>query len=136
MSFKLSKDECKQRTDLMAKLSEMRNAFETAIETYNETIQEARGSVEESAQALNDALEEARSFVADIANQGESDYAEKSERWQESDKGQAAQEWWQAWQELESSLEPVEIDFPDGITVDVEDHADLLDNAPDEADMP
>jgi molecular chaperone DnaK (HSP70) len=56
---------------------------------------------------LNEKIEEARGFVEDIKNERQEEFDDKSERWQEGERGEAAQEWLQSWENAESELSEI-----------------------------
>lgn len=82
--------------------------------------------------AYNEAIEEARGFVQDVARQADADISDKSERWQEGEKGQAAIGWKDEWEG--ASFEEVSVEYPDDIEAEGLDHADTLDQLSTDAD--
>ena len=84
-------------------------------------------------EAYNGILADARGFAEDIASTAEAEIDEKSDKWREGDKGEAAALFRDEWQNL--SLDDVEIDLPEEITFDDPDHAAVLDGAPVEAEL-
>jgi outer membrane murein-binding lipoprotein Lpp len=134
MPFKLDKQEIARRAKLQEELVELRGKLEDAVSTYNAAVSELQTPVNEALEKYNAAVEEARGFVFDIANQADSDINEKSEKWQEGDKGQAAMEWKDAWASEE--FNEVEIEFPDELSLPDEefDHDGRLENLPEAAD--
>jgi peptide subunit release factor 1 (eRF1) len=91
MAFKLNKTEIKQHQDLSAAL---RAAFD---EITAATI------------AFNEAIGNARDFASRVAGEREENIGNKSEAWQEGDRGQAAQAWVESWAECDLG----EMDEPD-----------------------
>lgn len=87
-AFKLSKAQIKQHVELHEELAAAESALESAIEAYNAVLAEAREHCQE------------------IAETAQSEWDEKSERWQESDKGVEAQAWITEW--ADADLEEVE----------------------------
>lgn len=130
MPFRLSKEEFQQRAALVEKLEAGATALANAVETYNAALEAAKGPLEAALEVYNELLDEARGFAQDVASQADQDISEKSERWQESDKGQAAQEWKGEWEDL--SLDDVEIELPEPIDFGELQHAGDLESAPEE----
>lgn len=89
-AFSLSKSDGARRDELIRALNEKRLKLATAIERYNERVAALREPVEEALADYNAELKEARGFVADIANEAE-------DTW-DSEKGQGAREFVEAWQ--------------------------------------
>jgi hypothetical protein len=80
----------------------------------------------------NEAVEEAKNFVNEIATNAENAWDENSEKWQESDRGGAAKEWFEEYQNVE--MDDLEIDLPSELEVDEPEHAANLENLPTEAE--
>lgn len=150
MALKLTKQELAQREELTNKLSYMSEALSDAlmmfntdradaflelashIEAYNKKVTDAFDDVAQAVSSYNEALEEAQQFVADVASRIDSEISERSERWQESEKGQAASKWLSDWQDADfdtldvEAPEELEVDEPDEFEVDDYDHLDRL----------
>lgn len=133
MAFKLTKAEAKQRFDLVAELEIAGAAVATAIEAFNAAMTEAFKPVAEAVEAYNEKLEEAREFAEDIASSRRDEMANKSDRWQEGDRGQAAENWVSEWENI--SLDDLEFDQPDELEQPDPSHRDDLENLPDEMDV-
>lgn len=129
-AFKLSKDQIKRRDEIMDDLQEKSEALESAVEKYNEALDEIRGDVEVALEAYNESLADAQEFVEEIASDANQAIEEKSERWQEGERGQEALSFKEAWEQI--SVEGASIDFPDPIEFDGVDYAEEIGNAPDE----
>lgn len=115
MAFKLTKAEDTRKFEIESNLGSAYNEFEQARD-------ELQGKIEDLIREFNDgpltkfneAVAEARGFVEDIKNERQGEFDDKSERWQDGERGQAAQEWLQQWESGESSLEELsEIEVPD-----------------------
>lgn len=131
MAFKLTRDELKQKQEHIDKLTESFHGLEAAIEIYNSGLSALRDKLREEISTYNDSLSEAKDFMADIASDRDSEFSDKSERWQEGEKGQAAQEWYQEWENAE--LDEFDPELPDDIEFNGENPADVLDQLQDEA---
>jgi hypothetical protein len=134
MAFKLDKQEIARRDQIKEELVELRGKLEDAVSTYNAALEGLKAPVEEALAAYNVAVEEARGFAEDIANQADNEISNKSEKWQEGEKGQAASEWKDAWENEEFS--EVEIQFPEELAIADEeiDHDGRLEGLPEAAD--
>jgi len=117
MAMKLTKQETKSLTEGRDTLSEAAAKLAEAVEEYNSIVEKARGDVDEALSAYNSAREDFVEVVNEVANRIEEEYDNKSERWQESDKGQEAQtfvEWYTEFRDGTLS-EDLEIEFPDAL---------------------
>lgn len=131
MAFRLSKDKC-------AGLVRHRDALEKAAGVVADCHAHLNAALEEAVRPLNDAIRAyndvvalARAFVDDIADEFRSEYDGKSERWQESDRGQTASAFVEAWQNVDlDEVAKIEIVEPD----EPELHADALNALPEEAE--
>jgi uncharacterized coiled-coil DUF342 family protein len=133
MAFKLDKQELARREKFEVDLREAAGELEDAVSTYNAAVTELRAPLEAAIEKYNELLEEARGFVEDIASTADGEIDDKSEKWQDGDKGQAAIAWKDAWEQAD--LEPLSIEFPDELTTtEWPDHADVLDQLPLEAE--
>lgn len=93
MAFKLTREELDRKNELLHKLHAERTTIDEAVEAFNEALTVARDKLNASIDTYNEAREEVRGFVEDIARQAEEDYGDKSERWQEGERGEQVQEW-------------------------------------------
>jgi hypothetical protein len=90
---KLSKDQQKKKDELFKKLEETKGALETALTSYNEVV----GEVTE--------------FRDEVVSEMDDYYSNKSDKWQEGEKGEAYSSWKDQWESFE--IEEVEIDLVD-----------------------
>lgn len=130
-AFRLSKHDIEQRMEHVANLNNAFGVLSTAIDTYNAQVEDLQGAVTEALEAYNNALNDARSWCEDIASAAESAYDEKSEKWQEGEKGQEASEFKDAWQGV--YLDDVEVTFPDALETPDVSHANDIEELPEEA---
>ena len=128
MAFKLSKAESKRRDGLVAEIEIAAGKLSDAVTAFNETLAQAREALEQARDAYNDTLEQAREFAEDIASSREAEISERSERWQESEKAQAAQAFVESWQGID--LDPVDIDMPEDLESPDLPHRDELEALP------
>lgn len=133
MAFRLTRAEIKQRDELADKLDEAAEALKSAVEAFNARLEEVTQDVSSALETYNEAVAEARSFMEDVASERQLEWEDKSERWQEGERGQAAQEWISAWES--DPPEDVEIDVPEGIDEPDLAHAEALRDLPEEMDQ-
>lgn len=120
-------DKKKKRDDLADRLEALHSELEEAVSAFNAAMTERGGDVTDALKAYNDVLAEARSLVEDTASEARDAFDEKSERWQEGDKGAALSSWAD---ELEGvDLEDMEIDLPEDIELP-DGHAETLRDLP------
>lgn len=134
MAFKLNKEQRNRQAELVEQLKKERVKLESVLQVANSRIEEINEEVTSACEAYNAVLEQAREFAEEIGNDAENELGDKSERYQDSEKGEAAQEWVEAWQDLAENLSN-DIEFaPIGELVDDNDqHDEMLDDAPTEA---
>jgi len=83
--------------------------LEEAVEKYNEaTGEKDKKPVEDAISIYNDALDSAQGFCETIVGDIEEFMEEKSEKWQESDKGEAHANWKDSW---DITLDPITWDM-------------------------
>ena len=104
MTFKLTKAQRGEKASLLAALKAAHEAVEAAIATYQA------------------ALDGCAEFATQIGEEAQAAWDDRSERWQDSDKGTAAQEWLTAW----SDFAPDEPEPPEDVSAE-------FDELPDEA---
>lgn len=133
MPFKLTKEELATRAALVQDLTEAANRLDVAVSEYNKMVDEHRPDVEKILSDYNNILSRAEEFCSGIAGTAETDMGDKSEKWMESEKGEAAQEYVNAWEGI--TLDEITIDWPDELVVGELGHATELDELPQEADL-
>jgi chromosome segregation ATPase len=89
MAFKLSSQELKTRETLLEELKDLGTTLETATSDYN------------------DKVEEINKFIETIRDRLQEEFDEKSEGWQEGDKGSSVQS---MISEYDTSLDSIEAD--------------------------
>jgi hypothetical protein len=126
---KLPAQQLREKEAHIQALTQAREALEREIDVFNTTLAERRASVEALLEDFNDKIEEAREWLEAIHDDAQQAYDDRSERWQERERGQGYQAWLE---ELNTSLEPVEIDFPEDLELSADDTADLLEQVPEQ----
>lgn len=133
MAFKLDKQDTARRDALAGELTAGRAALEDAVSVFNAGVEALKAPLLAELEKYNAIVEEARGFVEDIASTADGQFDDKSEKWREGDKGQAARTWIDAWQN--ESFDALELTFPEELTLpdDETDHDGRLENLPEEA---
>lgn len=159
MSFKLTKREISDRdtlaeelrnahsvliqamNDYNTRMEELREALDDAVAVYNDGREEALASLEDARDGFNSLLEDTKAFVSDITGNAQSEYDERSEKWQDGERGRAASAWINEW--AEANFDPIDLEtgqpldiqllYPEELDPDyIEDRAELLENLPTE----
>lgn len=103
--------------ELNLRLDELRQAYLKVEEARRQLLIEwvaAANAYNETVENYNDAMNETKSFVESVGEGLRNDYDDKSERWQESDAGQAANDMIPEWEEFDPDpLERIEVVEPD-----------------------
>lgn len=128
MAFKLSKGDQQRRDDYVAELHKRAGKVQDAVTEYNSAVEAAKAAVESALAEYNETLAEAKGFAEDIVSQAEGEFDDKSERWQEGERGEQAREWIDAWTEVD--FEDMSVDYPDEMSDFEPDHADTLEGLP------
>lgn len=115
---KLNREQEQQRADISAKLNAAREVYNERVAELNNALADLRAAVERAAESYNEAAQEARDFAADIANQQSEYVCERSEKWTDSDAGNAYSEWQSTWENY--SPNDIEPDMPQ----DMDEHDD------------
>jgi hypothetical protein len=115
MAFKLTRAEEARREALLEKMTQARDTLDEVTSAQLGVIEDAYAVINEAFSPYNEVVEEIRGFVEDIASERESEFDDKSERWQESDRGEAARDWISQWQDAADC----DIDVLHELTVEV-----------------
>lgn len=84
------------------------------IDALRAKVEVAKEEVQNAAENFNEALLELREAVTEIAEDWQSEFDDKSEKWQESDRGEEVQSFISSWTEYADGLDAdVEIEFPE-----------------------
>jgi DNA repair exonuclease SbcCD ATPase subunit len=132
MAFKLTKDERADLADhlgtLQEKLQKIREAEAARLETITAEDEKVKAAIAD----YNGALADAKTFVEETAERLRGEYDEKSERWQEGDKGSAASEFIEQWENVDmEDIDESETIQPDEISAD---HCEALEGLPEESE--
>lgn len=132
MPFKLTKDQAAEKSRLTDEIVGAKAKIEQAMQAYNTSVAALRPPVEEVVTQLNNLLAEAREFCSGIAAKAQDDIDEKSDKWQDSDAGQAAMEWQQGWEGVE--LDDLDYQWPDELEIDIPDYDEALEDLEESVD--
>ena len=127
---KLSKDQLADRDARLATLEETGKALLDAVDEYNKAIEDAFDKLDPLVKAYNVAVSDALEFAQEVATDIDDYIGDKSEKWQEGERGQAYIAWrdeWDGW-----SLESVDISAPDAWELDMPEHGEDFGALPDE----
>jgi len=124
---KFSKADIERISELRSKLREAADEIVTAYGPLNSEV----ANINTLLEAYNQLLTEANGVIEDIASEVQSEIDDKSEKWQEGDRGQAIIDW-------QSDLENFEfeaLEMLDDIEVPELDHDGQLENLPEQANV-
>src|SRR5262249_9050748 len=106
-------------------------ALQAAVERFNDGQREAWEPVVHAQSVVNTKIEEATQWRTDIAAEMDEYLTERSEKWQESERGQAYQAWRDEYEEEMDAIEldeppDIELEEPDEVTLEAEDPGEIL----------
>jgi hypothetical protein len=108
---KLSREQEAQRDKVCDKVLNAEEACALVIQRFNDEQRARWLEVVDALNALNESIEEHNDFIDEVSSLMDEFFTDKSEKWQESEKGQEYQEWKESWEG--SKLEEVEISEPE-----------------------
>jgi hypothetical protein len=141
----LSKTQLKQRDSLWESVEEKHKGLTQAARDYVDCKDDPDAMyptllpVQEAYGAYKEALNDLKEFCDEIVEGAQSYYEERSEGWQEGEKGEAYAEWYGAWEDYAQEIEEAIVVLPDfGPDAEEEDLLDLNDvrNDIDVAELP
>ena len=124
----LSKNQSKAKADASQALRTAAEQVTAAVGAFNKAVEDAQQSVTEALAAYNAVLENTCGFAEQIVADMQESYDGRSEKWQESERGQAYKDWLDEWCGL--CLDEIEIDFPDDLDEPDLSAAETLDDLP------
>jgi hypothetical protein len=130
MAFKVTKEQSAQIKALVQKLVDQATAVEATQATANETIAAALATVVVEVERYNEVLGEARELVEDIATDFRGQFDDKSEKWQEGEKGQEVNEFIEQYEH--TSFDDLDVPEIEEIAIDIEPVAEALEELPEE----
>jgi hypothetical protein len=108
---RLTKDQLKSKADLVAALRKAEGVLTEAVEEFNAKLVELFEPVERALEGLNGARDDARSFAEEVVSSMEDYASDRSDRWRESDAGQEFDSWRGEWENV--NVDSVELDAPE-----------------------
>lgn len=112
--MKLSKAEERRREELAEKLEAAGQEVNARFAELLKLLTDAEHDVNKAIRDYNKILLEAEAFVEGVAEEMRDSFDDKSERWQDSDKGQSAAAFVEEWEQFEASeLREVAILMPE-----------------------
>jgi predicted nuclease with TOPRIM domain len=127
----LSKEQIRERADLVTKLREKHESLTETIEVFNAALTTHQKAVEEALQSLNGVIVEGKDWLEGISQEQSDYYEDKSEKWQEGENGQNYDAWKELYENV-SGTDELTIEFPDPLEVPDCELPDELENLPDE----
>lgn len=131
MTFKFSEGQITEYETHEAKAQELISEVERAVQAYNDGLEELKLKVEEALVSYNEGITEIHEWLGETISDFQSEFDDKSERWQEGNKGSAVTEWIDRLQTLCNSFESFDLDFPDAIDVDLPSFDETIPYEPD-----
>jgi uncharacterized protein with NRDE domain len=120
-------DQVKQRAAIVEAINGKHADLEQAVNAFNAAITEHFEKVQAAVDAYNESVSDAQSFMEEVATDIRSYIEDRSEKWQESDKGQEYSGWADEWEGTLDTAEigpPEEIEVPDNVAPTFEDIAE------------
>jgi len=109
----LSKEQIEQHKDIERRLGEAWERLENAYGDFTSKVAEAYQEFEPETKAYNEVIVEANDFVEEVSGEIRGYIDERTEKWQESERGQAFEEWSSAWEDALDEVEIEEPEFPE-----------------------
>ena len=127
----LTKDMLTTRDTLATQLFHRYDALEEAVERFNEATATAWQQVLDAQEKYNEAVAEANNWLAEVAGTIADYISERSEKWTESDRGQAYIGWQDEYANYE--LGEVALELPEALILDTGPQVDELEGRSEEA---
>ncbi len=114
MAYRLSKTDRARLQELQALLRDRRMDVTLRYKVFVAQIEGIVGELNAVVDRYNSAARQAQAFVTEHAEDWRDDYEEKSDRWKESDAGQAAEGFIEEWERVDlDDVNPVQVLLPD-----------------------
>jgi DNA repair exonuclease SbcCD ATPase subunit len=132
VAFKLTAADLKERDEMIASVKEKQAKLNEEIAVFNDALDAAQDRLEEFINDLNGAISDLRDFIENKQSQFEGEYDDKSEKWQEGDKGQAVMQWIETFSNITLYDEEIDLpsSIPDVIDIDALDEVEALESEP------
>lgn len=138
MAFKITAKDRKQLDELTSTVADRRSDLEDQLAEYNNVVADAIAQLNEKIREYNESVEAVRANLEDIKNDLRDQFDNKTDRWQEGDKGQAVSTWLDTIEDVHSGItdadelpEHEELEIDSIITEDLSGVEELQDQ-PDE----
>jgi len=118
MAFRISREKRAEIDAQLTELTDAKDALDNAVVAFNDRMSEAWEAVEEAVNAYNGVRDDLVGMVDGEADDQQSQYDDKSEKWQEGDTGQAVQEWIESLRTAVGDINEVAMDKPEDLSVD------------------
>lgn len=126
--MKLTKQEQEQKAEWEKKLTAARKTLQDAVDIYNTQLESLTDVLNDVLKEYNGIINACTAFCEDIGDEIDSQIEERSERWLESDKGQATVSWCDQWKDFACLQE--EIEWPDELVLESDDFIEEFANLP------
>lgn len=128
----LNKQQQAEKGRICEHLRQAASKVESELQRFDEAVQDAAVPVQQAIESYNEALRNAAEFVENVASDLQSVYDEKSEKWQESERGENFKRWIEEWESI--VLDDAEIEIPESVEPPDLSAADNIELLTDEAD--
>jgi hypothetical protein len=124
VAFRLTKAELAQKNELEEELEKLTGEIEDGKAQLLEDIQKLCDEFDTKyIEPFNSLLERTRGFVEDIQRERQEEFDDKSDRWQEGERGQSAQDWLNEWEQATGYMDDIpglaapepELEIPDAL---------------------
>jgi DNA anti-recombination protein RmuC len=110
---KLDKSRLSRRSEIAAELREKGEALVNAVDAFNEAMGKAAESVKTALDDYNAVVRKAGEFRDEVVSEMEQHYEDRSDKWQEGERGTAYGDWKSNWEEM--AIEDLEVELPDDV---------------------
>lgn len=113
MAIKLTAKQAAEYAKLASDVRVARCDLEDSIGSFNEELEKAFSAVQHASVVYNEAADAVRTFLSDLVDGWRDEWNDKSEGWQDGEKGEAASLFINEIEQFADGIEPVEVDQPD-----------------------
>ena len=125
----LKKSDIAERDAICSRVRDARTKLDESVDAYNAAKDELWGNIQSALESYNETVTEANEWRHGIASEVDSYISDRSDKWQESDKGSAVSSWKD---EFEGDCEEAELEEPETLGLDIECAADALEALPED----
>lgn len=133
--FKLTKADIERRNEISQRAVQAKTELDTGFEEYNRCLASAQEALEVLLTAYNEVVEEVNGFTEDIGRAHREVFDNRTNAWQDGERGRAANAWIEQYEE--STIESLEVEWPTPLVVEdmgITDIEERLDELPDEVE--